>query len=182
MVMVFHLGLVLPLRVLITWLKLHLVTALLGWFLIGVLLMGMIRLLFLAVSRITPNVWTDGSLVLDEVAGISFFADRAASFWDARSWGQVDLIHPVGNFPSCRGFCSVPVPFQSVQRAELWGVSHFGFTVSWCCSFGCGQSWCCSCRSSAGWSSWFHSFLSFIRMVTFFYLLTGCFVFVVLTR
>ena len=74
-----------------------------------------------------PNVWTDGSLVLDKVAGISssgagFFADHAASFWDVRSWGQVDLIHPVGNFPSCRGFCSVPGPFQSVQRAELWGV------------------------------------------------------------
>ena len=24
--------------------------------------------------------------------------------------------------PSCRGFCSVPGPFQSVQRAEMWGV------------------------------------------------------------
>ena len=23
---------------------------------------------------------------------------------------------------SCRGFCSVPGPFQSVQRAEMWGV------------------------------------------------------------
>ena len=74
-----------------------------------------------------PNVWTDGSLVLDEVAGISssgsgFFADHAASFWDVRSWGQVDLIHPFGNVPSCRGFCSVPGLFQSVQRAELWGV------------------------------------------------------------
>ena len=34
-----------------------------------------------------PNVWTDGSLVLHKVAGISssgagFFADHAASFWD----------------------------------------------------------------------------------------------------
>ena len=83
-----------------------------------------------AVSCIVPdytNVWTDGSLVLDKVAGISssgagFFADHAASFWDVRSWGQVDLLHPVGNVPSCRGFCSVPGPFQSVQRAELWGV------------------------------------------------------------
>ena len=74
-----------------------------------------------------PNVWTDGSLVLDKVAGISssgagFFADHAASFGDVRSWSQVDLIHPVSNVPSCRGFCSVPGPFQSVQRAELWGV------------------------------------------------------------
>ena len=54
-----------------------------------------------------PNVWTDGSLFLDKVAGISssgagFFANHAASFWDVRSWGQVDLIYPAGNFPSCR--------------------------------------------------------------------------------
>ena len=46
-----------------------------------------------------PNVWTDGSLVLDKVAGISssgagFFPNHAASFWDVRSWGQVDLIYP----------------------------------------------------------------------------------------
>ena len=74
-----------------------------------------------------PNVWTDGSLVLDKVACISssgagFYADHAASFWDVRSWGQVDLIHPVGNVPSCRGFCSVPGPLQPVQRAEPWSV------------------------------------------------------------
>ena len=83
-----------------------------------------------AVSCIVPdytNVWTDGSLVLDKVAGISssgagLFADHAASFWDVRSWGQVDPFNPVDNFQSCRGFCSVPGPFQSVQRAETWGV------------------------------------------------------------
>ena len=89
--------------------------------------MSMIRLLFLVLVLDHPNVWTDGSLVLDKVGGISssgagFFADLAASFWDVRSWGQVDLLHPAGNFPSCRGLCSVPGPFQSVQRAELWGV------------------------------------------------------------
>ena len=43
-------------------------------------------------------------------------------FGMSRSWGQVDLLRPVGDFPSCRGFCSVPGPFQSVQKAELWGV------------------------------------------------------------
>ena len=74
-----------------------------------------------------PNVWSDGSLVLDKVTGISssgagFFADQDASFWDVRSWGQVDLIRPVGNIPPCGGFCSVPGPLQSVQRAEMWGV------------------------------------------------------------
>ena len=73
------------------------------------------------------NVRTDGSLVLDRVTDVSssgagFFADHAASFWDIRSWGQVDLLHPVDNFPSCSGFCSVPGPLQSVQRAEMWSV------------------------------------------------------------
>ena len=28
----------------------------------------------------------------------------------------------MGNVQSCRGFCSVPGPLQSVQRAEMWGV------------------------------------------------------------
>ena len=70
---------------------------LLGYFVIGVLLMGLILLLFLVVVPDHPNVWTDGSLVLDKVAGIScsgagFFADHAASFWDVRSWGQVDTL------------------------------------------------------------------------------------------
>ena len=75
----------------------------------------------------SPNVWTDGSLILDKVAGISssgagFFADHSATFWDVCTWGQVDHLHSVGNFPACRGFCSVPGPYQSVQRAEMWGV------------------------------------------------------------
>ena len=43
-------------------------------------------------------------------------------FWDVRSWGQVDLLRSVGDFPTCRGFCSVPGLYQSVQRAEMWGV------------------------------------------------------------
>ena len=87
-----------------------------------------------------PNVWTDGSLVLDRVADVSssgagFFANHAASFWDVRSWGQVDTLRSVGDSPSCRGFCSVPGPFQSVQRAEIVA-SYSGFTVLGCCSFG----------------------------------------------
>ena len=75
----------------------------------------------------SPNVWTDGSLILDKVAGISssgagFFADRSAAFLDGRTWGQVDHLHSFGNSPACRGFCSVPGPYQTVQRAEMWGV------------------------------------------------------------
>ena len=52
-----------------------------------------------------PNVWTDGSLVLDKVAGISssgagFFAHQAAFLWDVRTWGQVDHLQSVGDFPA----------------------------------------------------------------------------------
>ena len=32
------------------------------------------------------------------------------------------FVRPEGDVQSCRGFCSVPGPLQSVQRAEMWGV------------------------------------------------------------
>ena len=78
-------------------------------------------------SRITPNVSSDGSLVLDQVTGVSssgagFFAHQSVTQWDDRRWGQVDLLRHEGDVQSCRGFCSVPGPLQSVQRAEMWGV------------------------------------------------------------
>ena len=46
-----------------------------------------------------PNVWTDGSLILDKIAGISssgagFLADHSATFW------EVDLLHSVHNLPA----------------------------------------------------------------------------------
>ena len=74
-----------------------------------------------------PNVWSDGSLVLDQVTGVSFsgagfFAHQSVDFWSDRRWGHVDHVRPGGAFLSCRGFCSVPGPLQSVQRAEMWGV------------------------------------------------------------
>ena len=74
-----------------------------------------------------PNVWSDGSLVLDHVTGMSssgagFFAHQSVDFWSNRRWGHVDHVRPEGAFLSCRGFCSAPGPLQSVQRAEMWGV------------------------------------------------------------
>ena len=74
-----------------------------------------------------PDVWTDGSLVLDRLAGVSssgsgFFAHQAEHFWRRRRWGHVDGIRIDPNIASCRGFCSVLGPLQSVQRAEMWGV------------------------------------------------------------
>ena len=72
-------------------------------------------------------VWTDGSLVLDQVTGVSssgawFFADQSRDCRDGCRWGHVDQVRVDGAVPSCRGFCSVPGPLQSVQRAGMWGV------------------------------------------------------------
>ena len=74
-----------------------------------------------------PDVWTDGSLVLDRLTGVSssgsgFFAHQAEHFWSGRRWGHVDGVRIDPGIASCRGFCSVPGPLQSVQRAEMWGV------------------------------------------------------------
>ena len=73
------------------------------------------------------NVWSDGSLVLAKVTGVSssgagFFAHQSVNLWDDRRWCHVDHVRSEGDVPSCRGFCSVPGSLQSVQRAEMWGV------------------------------------------------------------
>ena len=84
-----------------------------------------------------PHVWTDGSLVLDRLTGVSssgsgFFCSPAEHFWSGRRWCHVDgvRIHP--NIASCR-FFSVPGPRQSVQilalqtsRAVHLGVDNLG--------------------------------------------------------
>ena len=74
-----------------------------------------------------PNVWTDGSLVLDRVIGTSasgagFLSFSLGDCWRGSQWGHVDDICLDGVRRSCRSFCSVPGPLQSVQRAEMWGV------------------------------------------------------------
>ena len=74
-----------------------------------------------------PNVWTDGSLVLDRVTGISapgagFFAHSPEECWNGSRWVLSIVFVLRCRLHSCRGFCSVPGPRQSVQRAEMWGV------------------------------------------------------------
>ena len=75
-----------------------------------------------------PDVWTDGSLVEDKVSTVSssgagFSSGHAGRFWAERSWGHIDdNVQGDRTVASCRGFCSVPGPLQTVQRAELWGV------------------------------------------------------------
>ena len=59
-----------------------------------------------------PNVWTDGGLVLGQVAGVSssgagFFA-HSQRIAGERRWGHVDHVRPDGAVQSRREFCSVP--------------------------------------------------------------------------
>ena len=75
-----------------------------------------------------PDVWTDGSLVEDKVSGASSagagcFTYRCSRLWADWRWGHLD--EDVGEdavVSACRGFCSVPGPLQSVQRAEFLSV------------------------------------------------------------
>ena len=63
-----------------------------------------------AASRMpdAPNVWTDGSLVLDRVTGVSFsgagfFADLSRDCWDGCRWGHVDQVRVDGAVRPSRG-------------------------------------------------------------------------------
>ena len=111
------------LKVLLTWLRLRLVGILLEWGPSDEFDHDR------AASSLPdhPDVWTDGSLFLDQLTGVSssgsgFFAHQAEHFWIDRRWGHVDGVRFNPDIASCRGFCSVPGPLQSVQRAEMWGV------------------------------------------------------------
>ena len=56
-------------------------------------------------------------------AGAGCFTYRVSRLWASLKWGHWD--DDVGDdslVSACRGFCSVPGPLQTVQRAELWGV------------------------------------------------------------
>ena len=75
-----------------------------------------------------PDVWTDGSRVEDKVSTVSssgagFSSGHSGRFWAECSWVHIDNDDQGDRaVASCRGYCSVPPPLQSVQRAELWGV------------------------------------------------------------
>ena len=71
----------------------------------------------------------DGSLVRDEVsgsawAGAGVYARLHGDNWRYRRLGHFDDLGltPGGLSSSCLGFCSLPGPLQTVQRAEFWGV------------------------------------------------------------
>ena len=70
----------------------------------------------------------DGSRVEDRLSTVSssgagFSSGHSGRFWAGRSWGHVDNDDQGDRaVASCRGYCSVPGPLQSVQMAELWSV------------------------------------------------------------
>ena len=73
-----------------------------------------------------PFVWTDGSLVLEEVsqvgvAGAGVYAHASGESWFNKRWGHLDVLPPLpdGGSERCRWFCSVPGLLQSFQRAEI---------------------------------------------------------------
>ena len=54
---------------------------------------------------------------------LCFFTHLLGHRWAGRRWGNLDDDVGEGRADrSCRGYCSVPGPLQSVQRPELWGV------------------------------------------------------------
>ena len=72
------------------------------------------------VAEWSPSCELDGAGAASSGAG--FFAQQSENCWSGRRWDHVDGVRPGGEVSSCRGFCSVPGPLQSVQRAEMWGV------------------------------------------------------------
>ena len=62
------------------------------------------------------------NLLVCSSSGSGFFAHQSEHCWRGRRWGDVDGMSIDSDVTSCRGFCSVPGPLQSVQRAEMWGV------------------------------------------------------------
>ena len=75
-----------------------------------------------------PDVWTDGSLVRDDVAGFccggaGVFSATSGLVWRGALGGTWKILPPGDDLQNerCRLSFSLPHAVQSVQRAELWG-------------------------------------------------------------
>ena len=109
------------------WLRLLSVGVLLVWFLSGVPPYDFDADEVSARMPDAPKVWSDGSMVLDSVTGVSaagagMITHQSELCWRDRRWCHVDRVQSGGVAHSCWGFVSVPGPLQTVQRAELWWV------------------------------------------------------------
>ena len=74
-----------------------------------------------------PDVWSDGRLVLDSFSGLGsagcgVYARCSGAAWFHRWWEHLDLLPPLpdSSGDSCRLYCSVLGPLQTVQCAEIW--------------------------------------------------------------
>ena len=65
------------------------------------------------------DVWTDGSLVEDNVSG-AFSSGSGFLLVVLVIFGGDILVMMLVGTGSCRGYCSVPGPLHTVQRAEFW--------------------------------------------------------------
>ena len=68
-----------------------------------------------------PKVWSDGSMVLDSVTGVSsagagLFAHQSEQCWSDRRWGHVDRVQSDGVAHSCRGFVVCPWTFADCSE------------------------------------------------------------------
>ena len=75
----------------------------------------------------SPDIWSDGSLVLDSVTGVSaagagMFAHQSELCCSDRRWGHVDRVQSDDVAHSCMGFVSVPGPLQTVRFGRLTGL------------------------------------------------------------
>ena len=72
-----------------------------------------------------PDVWTDGSFVLDELSGIGVggcvvYSLRSGAGWFDRRWGHLELLpHSESGVERCVSYDSLRGPLQSVQRADI---------------------------------------------------------------
>ena len=69
-----------------------------------------------------PKVWSDGSMVLDSVTGVSaagagMFAHQSELCWSDRRWGHVDRVRSDHVAHSCRGFCFCPWSFADCAES-----------------------------------------------------------------
>ena len=60
-----------------------------------------------------PEVWSDGSLGLDSVAGAGLFAQQSEHSWSDRRWGHVDRVQTDRVAHCCRRFVSAFGPLQT---------------------------------------------------------------------
>ena len=70
------------------------------------------------------EVWSWKKVSGASSTGSGVYAPLSGHAWRHRRWGHLDELGPArdGIVDSCTGFCSVPGPLQTVQRAEFRGV------------------------------------------------------------